>query len=194
MSGLIGVNNAAEKISKILVGVNDTAAKVVRVLGGDENGIAQLLWSGELVHIPTMEDATTPSGTVTRSSVYDDNADYAAYLAFDKDPSSRWTSKFFARDPNRWVAYDFGYAIKPVSAYVRNYCSNGNAWAFVIEGSADGSTWTVLVDCSANAAQVDTTYTITTASTYRYFRYRCTNGANTYAAGVYEFDVWGYKS
>lgn len=199
----IGVNNAAEKVKNIFVGVNGAARKVKKILAGDANNIAQLVYeigTGTLVSIPTMTSNTTPSGTASASSIQ--GSSYPAYYAFDKrtivdNTKYRWTSQLYGSESGtyrRWVAYDFGYLIRPISAYVYNYCSNNNAWAFVIEGSADGSTWDILVDCSSNTSQVDTTYQINTNSYYQHFRYRCTNGANTYRAGVWEFDITGYKS
>lgn len=196
---LIGVNGLAEKVTNVFVGVNGTARKVKRILVGDANNVARLVYevsSGELVHIPTMTSNSAPSGTASRSSLYNNNASYEAWHAFDKDKSTRWESRNYSSDNDRWVKYDFGYSITPTKVEIKNYVSQ-NAWRFVIEASKDDSTWDIIVDARSNTRVIDWTgenaVDVTTTEKYRYFRYRCTSPDNTYRAGVWEFDVWGIK-
>ena len=191
-----GANGEARRVKHIYVGVNGVARLVKRIYAG-VNGAARLVYQGvgTVVSIPTMTSAAAPSGMVGVTSYRDNNSTYAGWHAFDKDSSTRWESKNYNQDNTRAVFYDFGYKIQPTSVYIKNFASNGNAYGFVIEASADMAftTCDVLVDCSANSAAVDQTYTITTRQEYRYYRYRCTNGASTYRAGVYEMDVTGLR-
>ena len=186
----VGVSDVARQVNGIYVGVNNVARKVLWAYAGDENNVARKVYqSGNEVSIPTMTSNTAPSGTASASSIQSN--DYPAWKAFDKNENTFWASLLYGSDHNRWVQYDFGYLVLPLSIKVKNYSSNNNAWSFVIEASTAGSSWDTLVDCSSNTAQVNTTYQISTSTMYRYYRYRCTNGANTYRAGVYEFNVTG---
>ena len=186
----VGVSSVARRVKKIYVGVNNVARQVKKIYVG-VNGVARLVYP-EIVSIPKMTSNTAPSGTASCSSKYQDSATYDAWHAFDRSSSTRWTSVSYVNDNGRWVKYDFGYEIQPYDIYVKNYVSN-NAYAFVIEASKNNSSWTRLVNQSSNTATVDKHFTINTTETYRYFRYRCTNGENTYRAGVYQFNVTGYR-
>lgn len=194
-----GASNTAREVKKIYAGVNGVAKEISKVYAG-VNGVAKLIWEkaqGQAVSIPTMTSNTLPSGVASASTVFQDSNTYQAFRAFDKDTGTYWSSKIWSISHDMRVTYDFGFLVRPNEVYVKNGSQNSTAFRrFYIEGSADGTAWDILVDQSSNTDAVDTTYPITTANNYRYFRYRCAVTSSSTSSGrvlVYEFDVRGFK-
>ena len=192
-------NGLARQVDRIHVGIDGVAEAVTKVYVGDSNGVARQVYEYVIVpvSIPTMTSNTMPSGIASASTVFQDSNTYQAFRAFDKNTSTNWSSKIWNTSHDMRLTYDFGFLVRPNEVYVKNGSENSTAFRkFYIEGSADNATWDILVDQSSNTTAVDTTYPITTANNYRYFRYRCAVTSSSTSNGralVYEFDVRGFK-
>lgn len=185
----------AEEVKRIHVGIAGIAERGMKAYVGDANGIARQVFQyvADLVHFPAMTGYATPSGTVSDSTHY--SSQYG-WHAMDGNDSTYWCTANLNGDDSgtgRWVKYDFGYFINPVKAVVKSY-SRGSYHQFVIEGSADDSTWVQLAEYTTAGTQFDGELSISTSASYRYYRYRSTyTGVGTGRIGAYVFDIYGYK-
>ena len=187
----VGVSNKARKVNKLYVGVSNVAKQVKKVYVG-VNNVARLVYTGVPVSIPTMTSNTTPSGTASCSSIYQNSSDHDAWKAFDKNSSTTWQGKIYANDNERWVKYDFGYSVIPSSISVTQDSSYEHT--YMIEGSKNNSTWVTLVDGSGllQPAEVNQEIQNNWKNSYRYYRWICFDSASTRTA-IKEFSVSGYK-
>ncbi|QSQ26004.1 SBBP repeat-containing protein [Pyxidicoccus parkwayensis] len=103
--------------------------------------------------VPVMTGATTPSGTVTRSGVYD--ASYEAWQAFDGSTGSMWIST--EGQTPAWIGYQWASGTKLINRYAIHYVNgsittrapkqwtfegwNGNAWV-VLDTRTNQVNWT----------------------------------------------------
>jgi hypothetical protein len=192
-------NGLARQVDRVHVGIDGVAEAVTKVYVGDSNNVARQVYEYVIVpvSIPTMTSNTLPSGVASASNVYQESNTYQAFRAFDKNTGTYWSSKIWNTSHDMRVTYDFGFLVRPNEVYVKNGSENSSAFRkFYIEGSADNAAWDILVDQSSNTTAVDTTYPVTTANNYRYFRYRCAVTSSSTGNGrvlVYEFDVRGFK-
>ena len=94
--------------------------------------------------VPTMTSATTPSGTVSGSTM---NSSYPAWKAFDRNTSTY--ASLSTSDKRGFVQYDFGSAVK-----ISNF-------SFLC-------TWNPVEGCNLEISYSDDNSTFTSAGTYRY--------------------------
>ena len=57
--------------------------------------------------VPIMTSNTTPLGTVSASSVYNDDYNYNAWKAFDGNGNSKWNNNPVTDGTGSWIRYDF---------------------------------------------------------------------------------------
>jgi hypothetical protein len=122
--------------------------------------------------VPTMTSATSPSGVVSRSGVYD--ASFEAWQAFDSSNTTMWISEVFQTPA--WIAYQWGSGARTVTSYAINFV-NGSLtsraprdWTF--EGW-NGSSWNVIDTRSAQTGWLGVEHrAYTVASPGSYSRYR----------------------
>lgn len=139
--------------------------------------------------IPTMTTNTAPSGVASASSEYTEA--YQAWQALDNDTATFWHST--GTGPPWWVQYQFASPCL-ISAYsVNNSAGNYIQSEFNLQGSKDGSAWTLLDSQTGLSLSYNTTYTYTLAALahYTYFRLTITN-AGTYTA-LSEFGLYGVE-
>ena len=127
--------------------------------------------------IPSMTSDSAPSGSVSASSIY--STGYDAWNALDGNSATWWNSDGSSALP-QWIQYQFPSA---VTAFSYSLTSNGldtgaggfpAAWT--IEGSNDGSTWTVLDSRTFSGITGDQTltYNLATTGSYEYYRVNVT--------------------
>lgn len=123
--------------------------------------------------------------TVTVSSTESSTTSLVAANAVDGNPATRWGSELYS-DP-QWITVDLGntYSIAEVkinweAAYGKN---------FLVQVSADNSTWTTLKDVQGNTS-LSNDYT-GLSGTGRYIRIYGTARGTTYGYSIYELEVYG---
>lgn len=130
--------------------------------------------------VPTMTSATAPQGTVTQSL---QNTGNEAWRVFDNvsTRSGSWVAP--STNGSAWVAYDYGagnsrvvshYSMRAISSNPSaNDISNDSPKSWNLEGSNDGTNYTVLHTVN-NAPLWSATetrlYTTTNVTSYRYYR------------------------
>ncbi|MCP3104625.1 SBBP repeat-containing protein [Myxococcus sp. K15C18031901] len=126
--------------------------------------------------IPVMTSNTTPSGTVTSSSVY--SADYPAWKAFDS-ATTFWLSSI--GNTPAWLAYEFPGAAQTVKRYAIGY-DNGTITTrapkdWTLDGW-NGSAW-VTVDARSNQTgwpgNGRREYVVTSPGAYKKYRLNVTD-------------------
>ncbi|GII27979.1 DUF1996 domain-containing protein [Planotetraspora mira] len=108
---------------------------------------------------------------------------YAAYLAVDGNPGTRWASTF--SDP-QWLQVDLG-ATATISQVVLTW-ESAYATAFKIQTSPNGTTWT---DAYTTTTGTGGTQTLAVSGTGRYIRLYGTTRATGYGYSLWEFKVYG---
>lgn len=145
--------------------------------------------------VPTMASNTTPGGVASASSEY--SAAYAAWKAFDKSAASAWLSAL--SDPAPWtLGYQFVTA-QVVTLYALTVHDDAirNPKSWTLEGSNDGTSWTVL-DTQANVADWATgerrDYAVANETPYTSYRLNVSaSSGGTYCA-IRAFEMMGYES
>ena len=149
--------------------------------------------------VPKMTSDTTPSGTASASTVYQNNvSNYGAWRAFDgDDSSSRWISASGGYDDGSWIEYVFPYDVRILRAYLHGIIiGNGEAPPnkFKIQAYINDS-WVDLDDKSETAITIPYEYNGVFGNTYIVRRCRILNvncTANTCAIPTLQF--YGRKS
>jgi hypothetical protein len=98
--------------------------------------------------VPAMTGPGTPSGSVTRSGVYD--ASYEGWLAFDASATSQWISEVWVAPA--WLAYAWPDGARTITSYAVHF-ANGSLTSraprdWTLQGW-NGSAW-VVVDTRSN--------------------------------------------
>lgn len=81
---LVGANDTANLVNEIYIGVNDVARRVLQVYAGDENGVAQLVYTGSMLP-PEYRQVEYIEGTGTQyinTGVHQDANSYALECTF----------------------------------------------------------------------------------------------------------------
>ncbi|MBY8881216.1 discoidin domain-containing protein [Actinacidiphila acidipaludis] len=112
-----------------------------------------------------------------------EGAGYAASLAVDGDPGTRWASAW--SDP-QWLQVDLG-TTSTVSKVVLTW-EAAYAKAFTIQTSNDGTTWT---DVAATTSGAGGTQSLAVSGSGRYVRMYGTQRATGYGYSLWEFQVYG---
>jgi hypothetical protein len=138
-----------------------------------------------LVTMPADDDLLL-GGTATASSEF--SVDYSAGKAIDGDPSTRWAQGPGIPDPS-WLSVDMG-SIKTVRAVVTRF-EKTSGYAYRIETSTDGATWSTFDDHTGNAIASSPAYSLSaTPVSARYVRLTIT-GSNFNGGSVFEFQAYG---
>lgn len=141
--------------------------------------------------VPTMTDATHPSGVVSASSTYSGHPDY---YAFDGNTSNAWYSSL---GTNEYIQYQFPNAVIVNKAdigvsYFNGYTRIKN---FRIEASNDGTNYTTLYTGLATNNSANYTLTVTFENTTAYTHYRLyvidNYGPSNYSVAVFELQFYG---
>ena len=172
LQALIASNNAADYMSRsttwassvcedssamTYIGANDYCAEA---LLADSTWLAAICNSTYFESVlpnkvPTMTSNTTPSGTCSADSVYNNDTTYAAYKAFDNSSSTFWHSA--SHTVPFWVRYDFAnnQKVSPCKVKLQNRSDVEQhiVKTFKIQGSDDGNTWTDITDTITSTAQ-----------------------------------------
>jgi hypothetical protein len=140
--------------------------------------------SGFTDPLPTMTSNTTPSGVASANSYLDG---FDAWQAMDKDLSegNGWSTN--DNDVTGWLGYEWATpkTIKRYSIYSFAYAAAQAPKDWAIEGSNDGTSWTVL-DTRANETAwvfgTPKTYNVTAPGAYTHYRINISanNGGPTY--------------
>ena len=146
----------------------------------------------------TASDMTTPSGSVSSSSV---NGGSAKAL-FDNNTTRSDTERMLFYNPTTsnpfWVTYDFGAGVKRIVTSYRIYVANVGGqyinrkpkdWTFA--GSDDNVTWTTVHSVSGqtwnnSSSAENKTFTVSTPGAYRYYKLTCTATIDTASAKYIE--------
>lgn len=130
----------------------------------------------------------TGQGTASASGSY--GTGYEADKAFDNNLPTSWATPMYTSSD--WLSYDFGSGLsKIITEYTFQLDASSStlptAWSF--EGSADGSTWTVLHSLTGQSLSTGTkyTYTFTNSTAYRYYRLNITS--KSYYSPMYFAEV-----
>jgi beta-glucanase (GH16 family) len=118
--------------------------------------------------------------TTTASSA--ESATFAASMATDGNPTTRWSSLF--ADP-QWLQVDLGqtYNINHVTLSWEAACAS----AYQIQTSTNGSTWTTVYSKTNSTSDIQD---ISFASSGRYIRVNATARVSAYGDSLYEFAVY----
>lgn len=161
LSALIASNNAvdymarsttwasdvcADSTAMSYIGLNNYCSNSLIAVSDWINAIANSAYIESVlnVKVPAMTSATTPSGEVLYSTIY--NSEYDCWKAFDGNPATEWASAS-GNYQNQYIGYDFKRSVK-ISAFAiqntpqvgmgNNYPFNGfklqkytNDWADV---------------------------------------------------------------
>ncbi|NEW08426.1 hypothetical protein GK047_20725 [Paenibacillus sp. SYP-B3998] len=108
--------------------------------------IQSVAFAEEVNLTPAMTSNTSPSGTVSASSVYY-ASDYAAWYAFDKRTGA--PAPWIAKEATGWIRYDFGSSKSIVTRYEvtskdHEAYTSQSPKSWVLEGSDNGISWDVL--------------------------------------------------
>jgi chitodextrinase len=145
------------------------------------------------------ESAPSPAGTVTMPADNDlargKPVTVSSYsqpntpdLAVDGNLSTRWAQGLGLPDPS-WVEVDLG-SVTSVSSVVTTF-EKPSGYKYLLEYSADGTTWSTLDDHTANFTSSAANYSIAPSPVQaRYVRLTVTN--SSYNGGsIYELQVYG---
>jgi hypothetical protein len=144
--------------------------------------------------VPLMTSNSAPSGVASASS--EANSGNAAWSAFDRDGSTKWTTN----STNTGILeYDFGSGNTQIcTGYSITGPIGGQAtygpktWTF--QGSNDNSTWTTL-DTQTNAASWGAnekrSYAFSNTTTYRYYRINITANQGGTFTSLVEAEFYG---
>ena len=121
---------------------------------------------------------------VTVSSL--ESASLGGANAVDGNTATRWSSGF--SDP-QWIVVDLGasHTISEIDLNWETACGKN----YLLQTSADGTTWTTQTTVTGNVTAGLLTYTYATAPTARYVRMYGTARATPYGYSLYEFSVYG---
>jgi hypothetical protein len=123
---------------------------------------------------PNMTSETAPSGTITKSSEY--NSSWAAWKAFDGDPSTYWHSN---NGLPQYIQYQFATAIL-VTKYGFSVRLDDRSWMphdWTFSGSNNGVNYTTL-DTKTNqyfTLGEERTFTFTNTTLYSYYKLNVTD-------------------
>lgn len=134
--------------------------------------------------VPIMTSATAPLGTITASS---EQAGYEGWRVFD-NVGTRAGGTWFTNTgvTTAWVRYDYGsgvskvvshYSIRPISSNPATDDGAGSPKTWNLEGSNDGTNFTVLhtvTNAPTWVASEERVYTTTNVTAYRYYRLNVT--------------------
>ncbi len=138
--GLIDIVNDSTAMS--LIGLNNYASNTLLADSIWLNAICNSTYFESVLNdkVPTMTDATAPSGEVSASSSLAGYPEYVAYKAFDGNDNSYWQSGANTGN-NSWIQYKFDnpnkikcLGIKTINAY--------NTYIGTLQASSDGNTFT----------------------------------------------------
>lgn len=122
--------------------------------------------------------------TATSSSA--EGEGFAAANAFDGNPETRWASEF--ADP-QWITVDLG-GVYSIDRIVLHW-EEAHASAYVIEGSVDGSNWSLILLENNGSGGLVTHENLT--GDYRYVRLTGTERATPWGYSLWHFEVYGSK-
>jgi hypothetical protein len=110
----------ANSTAMSLIGLNNYCANTLLADSTWLSAIANSTYIESVmnVKVPTMTSATTPSGEVTQSSIYNSNDSYAGWRAFS-NTNLRWIAN---GDTNEWLSYEW---TKPVNIKCVKYTRPG---------------------------------------------------------------------
>lgn len=118
------------------------------------------------ISVPTMTSATTPSGEVTASSIYDSN--YSPYKAFDKNTSTYWASQRPISSDGEYLEYEFDSACTITKARIYNNTGYPTVGNYRIQNYVDGE-WKTLYSGSNSVNNIDEVVTfVNTAKAIKY--------------------------
>ena len=153
----------------------------VQLVGATGNAVGDAQTVSFSVQAPAQAELVSEGKSVTVSSV---EGDYVGALAVDGDPTTRWSSEF--EDPQS-IEVDLGEAYN--LDRIELLWETAHASAYVIEGSATGSSWTELVNVTASTGGEEVHAGL--AGSYRYIRLTGTARATEWGYSLFELQVWG---
>ncbi|WP_198144057.1 discoidin domain-containing protein [Gilvimarinus agarilyticus] len=118
------------------------------------------------------------------ASSSDIEGDMVAANAFDGDPATRWASEF--ADP-QWLQVDLEKVSTLTAVNLSWEAAYGSS--YTIEGSVDGSNWTVLASVSGGNGGSES---LNVSGDYRYVRMVGTERGTEWGYSLFEMEVWGY--
>lgn len=127
--------------------------------------------------------AANPAAATASGS---ENASLGPGLAFDGNPSTRFASNFA---DDAWIGIDLGTTIRVTGVTLVWEASYGTR--YVVEVSADGTTWTPVYTENAGTGGTVTIHTYPRPSLARYVRMRGRQRALPYGYSLYSFQVFG---
>lgn len=145
--------------------------------------------------VPKLTSNTSASPIIISASTAHNHQDLQPWKAFDHNATQWYTSQCF-EGISGWLQVDFG-SDKTITSYQvrgRDDALQGSFKDWTFEGSADGSSWTVL---DTPASQTGWTagevrdFTIT-PTTYRYFRWNVTSNNNYVLSCTQGLQLKGY--
>ena len=180
----------ARQAKKIYAGVNGVAKQIKKIYAG-VSGVAKLIYAAETpVSIPDMTSNSAPSGTASASNSYSGRN---PWHAFDRDTSTFWTQST-QNSTNQWVAYDFGFPVRPTATSAR---TNGNNAAKTIKCqgyNTNTSSWDDLVTLSMANSTAIKSGDIASSIWYSKYRWLVTAYYSGGFARITEITLNGYKS
>ena len=181
--------NVARQAKKVYIGVNGVAKEIKGGYAGVES-IAKSIFNSEVpVSIPDMTSNSAPAGTASASNSYSSRY---PWHAFDQNTSTFWTQSTQS-STNQWVAYDFGYLVRPTKTTVR---TNGNNAAKTVKCqgyNTSTSSWVDLATLSMANSTAIKSADISTSIKYSKFRWLVTAYYSSGFARITEITLDGFK-
>ncbi len=143
---------------------------------------------------PTMTAPTTPAGYTASASTEFDTT-YVAWKAFDGAfADSSWNSS--AAGLPQWLQLQFPSAVYVASYKITSRPAGGETYApgsFTLQGSNDGTNWTVVDTRTGQVFAVSETktYTVAIPQPFVYWRLNITATPNGTYAGLTELELYG---
>jgi hypothetical protein len=164
--------------------VNGTFRYVKLTVKGSREGLAAS--SREFRVFGTNEGDNIAAGRPLSAST--SLADYEAGKAADGNTSTYWVAG--SGSLSQWLRVDLG-SPSLVTGVEQNF-KDADTYQFKIEGSGDGTTWTMLLDGGAGVS--GQTFSRRVSGTYRYVRLTVLASASAYWASSTEFKVYGFAN
>jgi hypothetical protein len=147
--------------------------------------------SGSVDVVSTMTANNAPAPLVASASSEYSGIPSNSFKAFDKNERTSWLSNTTS---NEWLKIDLGVSVEITKYAIVAYDSFISPKDFTLQGSNNGSTWTIINTQSSQTSSkwsggAKQTYLLSTAATYRYYRLNVTANNDGARIGIASLEL-----